>query len=50
MTLDEFVAEERARIDRFLADYRQQAETRPAEFPLAQEPGDWDEQLQFFSG
>lgn len=49
MTLDEFVTEEHARLDRFAAGYRQNAVQRPDEWPLTMEPGDWDEQLQMFS-
>jgi hypothetical protein len=50
MTLDEFVAEERARLDRFIADYRKQAVEHPDEWPLEMAAGEWDEQLQIFQG
>lgn len=49
MTLDQFVAEEHIRLDRFLANYHRNAIERQHEWPLEMEPGDWDEQLQCFS-
>lgn len=49
MTLEEFLAEERARLDRFAASWREEAARQPDRYPLDLEPSDWDEALMTFS-
>lgn len=49
-TLDQFVAEEKARIDRFASWWRWQREKNgAADWPLRLPEGEWDEQLNMFS-
>lgn len=49
MTLDEFIAEELARLDRFKADWLKNAAAQPDIFTPTMAPSDWDEALQCFT-
>lgn len=49
MTLDEFVAEEQARITAFRAAWLRDAQQAPEQYPMDLEPGDWDEQFRAFA-
>jgi hypothetical protein len=49
MSLDEFVSEEKKRLERFAKHYMERAKAGdPQEWPLEMESGDWDCQLQCF--
>jgi len=49
LPLELWVREEKARLDRFAAWYRQQREANPNEdWPLRQQPSGWDENYQTF--
>ncbi|MGI9345534.1 MAG: hypothetical protein ACR2PW_04635 [Gammaproteobacteria bacterium] len=48
MTLEEWVDEERKRIDRFTTMYRMGRKKAPAFYPEQLEPGEWDEQYRMF--
>ena len=49
MTLEDFIAEERARLIAFERFWTAMMQDRPDEFPHEQEPGDWDEQFFTFA-
>ena len=44
MTLEEFEAEIRADVDRFVANWRSQSARDPDYWPAEMEPGEWNEQ------
>lgn len=50
MTLHEWIAEERARLDRFEAYWLKYARLKENEemFPMSMGAGEWDEQFRFF--
>ena len=50
MTLDEFVLEEKARIDAFARWWRENAALDAAmgAWPMEMNPGDWDDQLIYY--
>lgn len=48
MTLEDFIIEERARLEAFERFWIAMMRDRPGEFPREQEPGDWDEQFLTF--
>jgi hypothetical protein len=48
MTLEEFVTEEKKRLDSFVTDWMKAYKKNPTDYPLEMYPGDWDEQFQLF--
>ena len=48
MTLPEFVAEQRHRLDEFFEMWFANMEDNPADYPGEMSPGEWDEQLEVF--
>lgn len=48
MSLDEFVAEQKAELDRFAAEWRKNQAKDPEHWPERMAPGEWDEQLRAF--
>ncbi|MFL7901598.1 hypothetical protein ACJ41P_10725 [Azospirillum argentinense] len=49
MTLDEFIAEEKARLDAFAKHWREQQIVMDEDiFPSELPPGEWDEQYRSF--
>jgi len=46
MKLNEFIAEERAMLEKFESYWLKMNNTDPETFPLEQETGDWDEQFE----
>jgi len=49
ITLDEFLEQERARLDLFRKMWLKGMMKEPENYPAKMEPGDWDEQLLAFS-
>lgn len=49
-TLDEFMTQERVRLQRFAQWWLDQREAEPDKFPTRMEESDWDECLMTFSG
>lgn len=48
MTLEEFVTEERQRIDKFVLEVKRVQREQPVKWPEQLSPGEWDEALNVF--
>lgn len=48
MTLDEYVAELKADVERFEKEWRESAAAEPNQYPMAMPPGEWFEQYMAF--
>jgi hypothetical protein len=48
MTLDEYVAELKADVERFEKEWRESAAAEPKQYPMAMPPGEWFEQYMAF--
>ncbi len=48
MTIDQWIAEERERVERFYLDYKTHAALDDC-YPLDMEPGQWDQQYAFWT-
>lgn len=48
MSLDDFLSEERERLERFEIMWRRETKRAAALFPMTMEPGEWDEQYRAF--
>ena len=46
MTLEEWIEEEKKRIERFRAMWEENRRRRPSLFPAEMDPGEWDEQYR----
>jgi hypothetical protein len=49
-TLQEWYIQEKARLEDFLEFWKKEHEKDPQNFPNTLLPGEWDEQLQIYSG
>ena len=48
MSLDDWLDEERRRLERFEIMWRRETKKAPAFYPIEMEPGEWDEQYRAF--
>jgi hypothetical protein len=48
LTLEQYLASERDRLEKFEAFWKLHQKHRPSEFPVTLPYGDWEEQFEFF--
>jgi hypothetical protein len=44
--VDAYVADEKARLDRFARGWKENMKASPKQFPAKMPPGEWDEQMR----